>query len=285
MKKYAVLSLDFEDWYHLDYLKNTSKSDREYSMLDGFDNFQQLITDNKLPASFFILSSIVQKFAKKVSNEVLLSSDFNSHGIKHIKPLNLNEKEFIKEIKISKNDIEQSLSIKTNGFRAPCFNLNDSYLKLLIESGYNFDSSKIQFKKHPLYGSISTKEFTKCESNIFKSKNNFFEFEIPTQNFLGQNLPISGGGYLRIFPLFFIKYLINQFIKKNNCFFFYLHPFELSKKFEPQFLKKQKYIIKTRFNLGRQTSMSKLNYLINFLKKEKFEFVNFSSLMNEYINE
>ena len=65
MKKYAVLSLDFEDWYHLDYLKNTSKSDREYSMLDGFDNFQQLITDNKLPASFFILSSIVQKFAKK----------------------------------------------------------------------------------------------------------------------------------------------------------------------------------------------------------------------------
>ena len=58
MKKYAVLSLDFEDWYHLDYLKNTSKSDREYSMLDGFDNFQQLITDNKLPASFFILSSL-----------------------------------------------------------------------------------------------------------------------------------------------------------------------------------------------------------------------------------
>ena len=86
---------------------------------------------------------------------------------------------------------------------------------MLIESGYNFDSSKIQFKKHPLYGSISTKEFTKCESNIFKNKNNFFEFEIPTQNFLGQNLPISGGGYLRIFPTFFYKIFNKSIYKKK----------------------------------------------------------------------
>lgn len=285
MKRYAVLSLDYEDWYHLDYLKNTSTSEREYSMLDGFDNFQQLITDNKLPASFFILSSIVHKFTKKVSKEVMLSSDFNSHGINHTKPLDLSKKDFITEIKKSKNDIEQNLSVKINGFRAPCFNLNDEYLNLLIENKYNFDSSKIKFKNHPLYGSINVKEFKKCESNIFKNRNKFFEFEIPTQYFLGQNLPISGGGYLRIFPLFFMKYLINKFIKNNNCFFFYLHPFELSKKFDPPFLRKQKHIIKTRFNLGRQSSLSKLNYFINFLKKEKFEFVNFTSLMKMYLDE
>ena len=47
MKKYAVLSMDIEDWYHLDYIKETTKSDRQYSMLDGFDNFQNILMNQK----------------------------------------------------------------------------------------------------------------------------------------------------------------------------------------------------------------------------------------------
>ncbi len=277
MKKYAVLSMDIEDWYHLDYIKETTDLDRKYSMLDGFDNFQNILIEQNLPASFFILSSLVDEFKQRLDKDVIKNSDFNSHGISHVKPLSLSVKDFKKEIIQSKKNIEDSLSKPVNGFRAPCFNLNDEYLKILLDNNYLFDSSKIEFKGHPLYGSIEIPNFTKIYNNIY-SYNNFFEFEIPTQNFLNRNLPISGGGYLRIFPLFFLKYLLKKFISNNNFFCFYLHPFELSKKNNPDFLKFQSFKVNRRFKTGRTTSIKKLKNIINFLKQNEFEFINFSNL-------
>lgn len=282
MKKYAVLSMDIEDWYHLDYIKTTTDSDRKYSMLDGFDNFQNILIEQNLPASFFILSSLVNEFKHRLNKAVIKSSDFNSHGISHVKPLSLNVKDFKNEIIQSKKNIEDSLSKPVNGFRAPCFNLNDEYLKILLNNNYLFDSSKIEFKGHPLYGNIEIPNFKEIYNNIY-SYNNFFEFEIPTQNFMNRNIPISGGGYLRIFPLFFLKYLLKKFISNNNFFCFYLHPFELSKKNNPDYLKYQSFKINRRFKTGRTTSIKKLINIIKFLKQNEFEFINFSNLQSVLI--
>ena len=102
MKKYAVLSMDIEDWYHLDYIKETTDSDRNYSMLDGFDNFQNILIEQKLPASFFVLSTLVNEFKQRLHKDVIKSSDFNSHGIRHVKPLSLTVKDFKNEIIQSK---------------------------------------------------------------------------------------------------------------------------------------------------------------------------------------
>ena len=39
--KYAVLSMDVEDWYQLYYF--LGKADTSYSMLDGFENYVELL--------------------------------------------------------------------------------------------------------------------------------------------------------------------------------------------------------------------------------------------------
>jgi hypothetical protein len=54
------------------------------------------------------------------------------------------------------------------------------------------------------------------------------EFPISTVKVFGQNFPISGGGYFRLFPYPIIKKAlksINQ--KENKPFIFYMHPWEL----------------------------------------------------------
>ena len=54
------------------------------------------------------------------------------------------------------------------------------------------------------------------------------EFPISTVKVFGQNVPISGGGYFRLFPYSLIRRglkSINQ--KENKPFIFYLHPWEL----------------------------------------------------------
>ena len=57
--KYAVLSLDIEDWYHLDYFPK-NKSDLEYSMLDGLDVYREILASHNILSSYFVLGEIAQ---------------------------------------------------------------------------------------------------------------------------------------------------------------------------------------------------------------------------------
>ena len=47
------------------------------------------------------------------------------------------------------------------------------------------------------------KKYIKVFDNVYTYKN-FTEFELPTERFLNKNIPISGGGYLRILPWFLL---------------------------------------------------------------------------------
>ena len=54
------------------------------------------------------------------------------------------------------------------------------------------------------------------------------EFPLSTTRLLGQNLPISGGGYFRLFPYPLIKKGLKRINEKEGKpFIFYLHPWEL----------------------------------------------------------
>ena len=56
MKK-AVLSLDVEDWYHLDYF-DRYECDANNSLLDGLDVYVELLESLSLPSIFLkVLSS------------------------------------------------------------------------------------------------------------------------------------------------------------------------------------------------------------------------------------
>jgi hypothetical protein len=54
------------------------------------------------------------------------------------------------------------------------------------------------------------------------------EFPISTLRICGQNLPISGGGYFRLFPYSVIKRGLKRINRVEGMpFIFYLHPWEL----------------------------------------------------------
>ena len=57
MKK-AVISLDFEDWYHLEYFKN-SLNDKSQKYLDeGTNEFINIITKKILKLHFLLLENL-----------------------------------------------------------------------------------------------------------------------------------------------------------------------------------------------------------------------------------
>ena len=281
MKK-AVISIDVEDWYHLEYFKDNLNDKSQSILEEGTNEFINIISKENIKATFFIGGELISaklELLKKIINQ---DHEISGHSFNHVRPLTQSVEEFKLDSTKLLVELKENLNIINPGYRAPCFSLDDERLKILKELNYSYDSSKISAGFHPLYGSINIKQYEKVFDNVYTDKT-FTEFELPTQRFLNKNIPISGGGYLRILPWFLFKYLLKKYLKENETYFFFVHPFELTNKnISPP--KDSSIISRLRFSIGRSKGASRFIKLIKILKKEGFEFVTFSDFNKEINN-
>lgn len=63
MKKYAVITMDVEDWYHTYFPE--ADVDRSISLLDGLDVALEIMRKENIKGSFFVVAEIAEMLAKK----------------------------------------------------------------------------------------------------------------------------------------------------------------------------------------------------------------------------
>ena len=107
------------------------------------------------------------------------------------------------------------------------------------------------------------------------------EFEATTLSVLGKNIPISGGGYLRLFPWLLMKTLVSQYLKKNDLYVLYIHPFELSQLQVPAVPKSTSTLTKFRYSHGRNRVVDKITRLVDLLRSNGYSFTTFSEIQKE----
>ena len=283
VRKIAILTMDIEDWYHLDYFRDIS-CDTSFSMLDGVDHFKDILDAWGIKATFFVLGEIAEQIKTTLRNLSDQGHEIASHGWSHKKPLTMTAKEFQLAALQSLNEISGAIGEDVLGYRAACFSMDRTRLNILPEVGYLYDSSLIDFSAHSLYGKIDMTGFYESQAGIY-IKEKFIEFEVSTTKVLGQKLPVSGGGYLRILPWNITKKLLQKFIASQKIYVFYIHPFELSTqsiKFSQ--IPAGSLINKVRFSAGQKSVANKLNTLIGFLKKNGFDFTTFRELYSSQLN-
>ena len=115
--KLAVLSMDIEDWYHLDYF-NENNCDRSFSYLDGIERYCDILIKHKVTSSFFVLAEIANSIRGTLKDIIANNYEIGSHGYSHIRPINLNEEKFYEEIIKSKKIIENIITQPVEGYRA-----------------------------------------------------------------------------------------------------------------------------------------------------------------------
>ena len=279
--KYAILTMDIEDWYHLDYF-NSNQCDRKYSMLDGIDVYREILSIHDIPSTFFIVSEIAKSISSTLREIAQEKHAIGSHGLNHIRPITISLSEFYNELDRSKKTLEDLTSNSIEGYRAPCFSLDRQRLDLVQKAGYSYDSSRIDFSTHPLNETIDMDGYELVMPNIFRN-NDFFEFQANTYSVYGKNMPISGGGYLRLLPWSVSKKLIRSYLNQGKFYMLYIHPFELSSKPNPPFPSTTKWYNRLRFGMGRSTVPEKLERLIDLLKISGYRFTTFSSLRKELL--
>lgn len=275
MKK-VILSMDVEDWYHLDYFER-SECNLDKSLLDGLDVYVDLLNELSIPSSFFVLGEIAKNKIDYFRDLAACGHDIGSHGWDHQRPLTMTTNAFREDIERCMRPMKKINGDNGFGYRAPCFSLDRERLDIVQEARFIYDSSRIDFGNHPLYGSIEMSGYTSDSQYIYQ-KDSFLEFEITTYPVLGKNVPISGGGYLRLFPWLLMKDLVKRHLKKNDIYILYIHPFELSKLQAPDVPASTSKLTKFRFMHGRSKVVDRLRRLADLLDSSGYEFTTFKAI-------
>ena len=279
MRNY-FLTLDLEEWYHLEYLKEYKEEiASEQRFAPKVLPFLEKMANDDVYLTVFVLSDVAKDNPAVVREISNMGHEIACHGMSHELVYNLTPDEFRKNTQEAKHIIENIVGKPVKGYRAPCFSMENEKLEILWNLDFIYDASLIRFKEHKLYNVMDMSSFDKLESMIYRKGKNY-EFETPTLNILGKSIPISGGGYFRLFPLWLMKYFMKKHWREEDNFIFYIHPFEVvGEKLDNG----EKMGIKNyfRFQIGRHTLENKLIEYINWLRKKDVQFRKFEDYILE----
>jgi polysaccharide deacetylase family protein (PEP-CTERM system associated) len=252
--------IKFEDWHryesHIE--KNT------YRILDLLDEY-------RVKATFFILGWVAEHYPKIIRDIHSSGHEVACHGYNHRLIYNLTPDEFREDVHKAKSILEDITGTPIIGYRAASYSVVKKTLwalDILIEEGFRYDSSIFPIH-HDRYGFPEAERFP----HIIKRHNGtLYEFPPSTYRILRQNIPVGGGGYFRLLPLWITKTAIKRINeRKKKPIIFYLHPWEIDTH-QPRL--NGQWLSRIRHYINLKSTMPKLRVLLSEFKfKPLSEFI------------
>lgn len=254
--------IKFEDWHNYE----SRVENNTYKILD-------LLNKYKVKATFFVLGWVAEHYPELVRDIHSSGHEVACHGYNHRLVYDLTPEDFRADIRRSKYILEDITGSPVIGFRAASYSIiKDTLwaLDILIEEGFLYDSSIFPIH-HDRYGFPEAERFL----HIIKRENGtIVEFPPSTYRFFNQNIPVAGGGYMRLFPLYITRTAIKRINERDRQIaILYLHPWEIDKD-QPRLNGCWKSKIRHYINLN-----STLPKLKNFI--EEFKFKPLSCFLND----
>src|SRR5262249_14166178 len=132
-----------------------------------------------------------------------------SHGWDHRRVLAMTPRAFREDIRRSKVALEQATGAAVIGYRAPTFSIvprTAGALDVLVESGLTYDSS-IYPVRHDRYG---VPDAPRAPFWAVGERHTILELPPLTMSVAGVAVPMGGGGYFRLFPLWLTERALRQ---------------------------------------------------------------------------
>jgi polysaccharide deacetylase family protein (PEP-CTERM system associated) len=175
--------------------------------------------------TFFTLGVIAEALPRVVRRIADHGHEIASHSHRHLRLYNLELAVAREEIVRSKKALEDATGREVLGFRAPDFSITRRNLELLDalrEAGYRYDSSIFPISFHDVYGVAG------AGRDIHRLRNGLIEFPPATCRVFRQTIPVLGGGYFRLSPLWLSRSLFGRFERVGRPVMSYIHPYEIA---------------------------------------------------------
>jgi len=226
-----ALTIDVEDYYMVsafadricfaDWCRYESRVERNtHRILDLMDK-------HHVKGTFFVLGWVAEQSPALVREIQARGHEVASHGYNHRLVYDLTPEEFRADTRKSKDILEDITGYAVEGYRATSYSIVKRSLwalDILIEEGFRYDSSIFPVR-HDRYGIPGAKRFPHI---IRQTAGEIVEFPPTTYPVLGRNIPVAGGGYLRLFPLSVTRRAIQRLNSlEKRAAIIYIHPWEI----------------------------------------------------------
>ncbi len=257
------LSVDVEDYYHVeafaDRIRPEMWSRFPSRVAKNTRRTLELFEEMGVRGTFFVLGWIAEQHPGLVREIVSAGHEVGCHSYGHCCVWRMTRDEFRADIHRAKLAIEDASGQKVVGYRAPTFSIVQKSLwaiEILAQEGFLYDSSVFPVR-HDLYGIPTAPRFP--FQWVCRDGSSLFEIPPLTARLLGRNLPVGGGGYLRILPMWYTRWAVRRVRQRDRqALLVYFHPWELDPE-QPRLSGKWRSKFRHYFNLGRmQTRIREL---------------------------
>lgn len=227
-----ALTVDVEDYFHVSaFSKHIDRNDWDRFSCRVEANTRVLLEmfgQAGVRSTFFVLGWVAERYPDLVREIAAAGHEVACHGYSHELVYRQTPAVFRDESRRSKEILEDIVQRPVRGYRAASYSIvaeSTWALDTLAELGFEYDSSIFPVH-HDRYGMPDAKR----EPHVLRTPagHSLVEFPLSTFEIGSYRLPISGGGYFRLFPYGFTRYALQRINAKDQLpFIFYLHPWEI----------------------------------------------------------
>lgn len=243
-----ALTVDFEDWYQGLEIPHTQWEGYEDRIGLAGGRLLDLFAEANVRATFFVLGYVAERHPKMIREIAEAGHEVATHGYSHTLIYQQKPEVFRQELIRAVRFLEDTTGQAVLGHRAPFFSItNESRwaLDILSEQGLRYDSSIFPVHNYR-YGIAGSPRWPyKIETRTAQ----LAEFPITTWEVLGQNLPVAGGAYFRIYPYALTRRAFRAINNAGQPAVFYLHPWEVDPD-HPRIPLPRRIALTHYFNLG-----------------------------------
>jgi len=226
-----ALTIDVEEHFQVsafrDVVNRESWRAHESRVVANTHRMLDLLDEYGHKATFFLLGWVIERepgLAREIAHR---GHEVGCHGFGHELIYRQTREDFAAETRHARALIEDAAQATVNGYRAATFSITEASrwaLDVLVDTGFAYDSSMYPIV-HDLYG-IEV-EHAGPHRVVAPNGASLIEFPMTACKVLGMSVPVSGGGYFRIYPYAVTRRLLRSVNDAGEPFVFYLHPWEL----------------------------------------------------------
>lgn len=260
---YNAFTIDVEDYYMVSAFADIVKFDDwhryESRVEKNTYTLLHLLEEYGVQATFFVLGWVAEKCPGLVRDIHAAGHEIACHGYNHRLIYDLSPEEFREDTRKAKAVLEDLAGSAVVGYRATSYSIikeTQWALDILIEQGFLYDSSIFPIQ-HDRYGFPEAERFP---HRLIRAEGGIIEYPPSTYALWGKNIPMAGGGYLRLFPQTLTKAALRSINEKEKqpCVL-YVHPWEID---EEQPRLQGRWLSKRRHYLNLHSTLPKLRALL-----------------------
>lgn len=265
MELLNAFTVDVEDYYQVqgigDVIGRDRWDDHESRVVANTHKVLQLLDRHQIRATFFVLGWVADRHPQLARDIVRSGHELGCHGYSHRLIYEQTSEEFRDDIQRARDLLQDAVGERVTAYRAPTFSITKRSLwalDVLAEEGFEIDASIFPIH-HDRYGIAGAEP---AAHRIATTAGLLWEFPSTVLRFAGLNVPVSGGGYFRLYPIRWTNRFLGSVNRKlGRPFVFYVHPWELDPE-QPR-LKVGSWTSRARHYLNLNSTERKLDTLLS----------------------